>query len=143
MSLEMPCFRVLNKTSTSLHGEKPRTVATVAICSPPTAFTNAVAGGRPRDAPGGAPVGTQCADSHQPERTAWRGGSVESHVTLGGRQVGLPRLRVRDGDGEVPLASFQVGGGDRPVGGTHARRSPRACRRGNMHGRWAARCRRR
>ena len=30
---------------------------------------------------------------HQSERTAWRGGSVESHVTLGGRQVGLPRLR--------------------------------------------------
>ena len=44
---------------------------------------------------------------HQPERTAWRGGSVESHVTLGGRQVGLPRLRVRDAEGEVPLASFQ------------------------------------
>ena len=44
---------------------------------------------------------------HQPERTAWRGGSVASHVTLGGRQVGLPRLRVRDGAGEAPLASFQ------------------------------------
>ena len=44
---------------------------------------------------------------HQRERNAWRGGSVESHVTLGGRQVGLPRLRVRDADGEVPLASFQ------------------------------------
>ena len=44
---------------------------------------------------------------HQSERTAWRGGSVESHVTLGGRQVGLPRLRVRNADGEVPLASFQ------------------------------------
>ena len=44
---------------------------------------------------------------HQPERAAWRGGSVESHVTLGGRQVGLPRLRVRNADGEVPLASFQ------------------------------------
>ncbi len=44
---------------------------------------------------------------HQSERTAWRGGSVESHVTLGGRQVGLPRLRVRDAGGEVPLASFQ------------------------------------
>ena len=43
----------------------------------------------------------------QPERTAWRGGSVESHVTLGGRRVKVSRLRVRDGDGEVPLASFQ------------------------------------
>ena len=44
---------------------------------------------------------------HQPEREAWRGGSVESHVTLGGRQVGLPRLRVRNAEGEVPLASFE------------------------------------
>ena len=34
-------------------------------------------------------------------------GALESHVTLAGRQVGLPRLRVRDGDGEVRLASFQ------------------------------------
>ena len=47
-------------------------------------------------------------DVIKPERTAWRGGSVESHVTLGGRQVGLPRLRMRDAaKGEVPLASFQ------------------------------------
>ena len=44
---------------------------------------------------------------HQAERTAWRGGSVASHVTLGGRQVSVPRLRVRNADGEVPLASFQ------------------------------------
>ena len=41
------------------------------------------------------------------ERPAWRGGSVDSQVTLGGRQVDLPRLRVRSTDGEVPLASFQ------------------------------------
>ena len=32
---------------------------------------------------------------HQVERPAWRGGSVDSQVTLGGRQVELPRLRVR------------------------------------------------
>lgn len=44
---------------------------------------------------------------HQAARTAWRGGSVASHVTLGGRQVSVPRLRVRNADGEVPLASFQ------------------------------------
>ena len=44
---------------------------------------------------------------HQVERPAWRGGSVDSQVTLGGRQVELPRLRVRSADGEVPLASFQ------------------------------------
>ena len=44
---------------------------------------------------------------HQVERPAWRGGSVDSQVTLGGRQVELPRLRVRSADGEVPVASFQ------------------------------------
>ena len=44
---------------------------------------------------------------HQVERPAWRGGSVDSQVTLGGRQVEVPRLRVRSADGEVPLASFQ------------------------------------
>ena len=44
---------------------------------------------------------------HQVERPAWRDGSVDSQVTLGGRQVEVPRLRVRSADGEVPLASFQ------------------------------------
>ena len=44
---------------------------------------------------------------HQVERSAWRRGSVYSHVTLGGRQVELPQLRVRSADGEVPVASFQ------------------------------------
>ena len=44
---------------------------------------------------------------HQVERPAWRGGSVDSQVTLGGRQIELPRLRVRSAAGEVPLASFQ------------------------------------
>ena len=44
---------------------------------------------------------------HQVERPAWRGGSVDSQVTFGGRQIELPRLRVRSADGEVPLASFQ------------------------------------
>ena len=44
---------------------------------------------------------------HQVERLAWRGGSVDSQVTLGGRQIELPRFRVRSADGEVPLASFQ------------------------------------
>lgn len=43
---------------------------------------------------------------HQAARTAWRGGSVESHVTHGGRQVLVPRLRVRNADGDMPLASF-------------------------------------
>ena len=44
---------------------------------------------------------------HRVERSAWRGGSVESPVTLGGRQVEVPRLRVRSAGGEVPLVSFQ------------------------------------
>ena len=44
---------------------------------------------------------------HQVERPAWRGGSVASQVTLGGRQVAVPRLRVRSADGEEPLPSFQ------------------------------------
>ena len=44
---------------------------------------------------------------HQAERPAWRGGSVASQVTLGGRQVAVPRLRVRPADGEAPLPSFQ------------------------------------
>ena len=49
---------------------------------------------------------------HQVERTVWRGGSVDSQVALGGRQVELPRLRVRSADGEVPLVSFQWAAGD-------------------------------
>ena len=44
---------------------------------------------------------------HQVERPAWRGGSVASQVTLGGRQVAVPRLRVRSADGEVTLPSFE------------------------------------
>ena len=42
----------------------------------------------------------------QVERSAWRGGSADSRVTLGGRQVEVPRLRVRSAGGEVPLVSF-------------------------------------
>ncbi len=44
---------------------------------------------------------------HQVERTAWRGGSADSRVVLGGRQVEVPRLRVRSAAGEVPLVSFE------------------------------------
>ena len=43
---------------------------------------------------------------HDAERHALRGGSTPSRVTLGGRQIGLSRLRVRSTSGEVPLASF-------------------------------------
>ena len=79
---------------------------------------------------------------HQVERPAWRGGSVESPVTLGGRQVEVPRLRVRSADGEVPLVSFQWGSGHRPAGRAHAGRGPSGCRRAGTRARWT-RCLRR
>lgn len=44
---------------------------------------------------------------HHRERRAWRGGTSASRVTLGGRQIELPRLRVRSDEGELSLASFQ------------------------------------
>ena len=44
---------------------------------------------------------------HQGVRRVWRAGSTSSRVTLGGRQVELPRLRVRSAEGEAALASFQ------------------------------------
>ena len=36
---------------------------------------------------------------HQVERPAWRGGSVDSRVTLGGRQVEVPRAAREAGTG--------------------------------------------
>ena len=53
------------------------------------------------------PVRPEGVPSANPERPAWRGGSVASQVTLGGRQVAVPRLRVRSDDGEEPLPSFR------------------------------------
>ena len=44
---------------------------------------------------------------HQVERPACRGGSVASQVMLGGREVAVPRLRVRSTDGELSLPSFR------------------------------------
>lgn len=45
---------------------------------------------------------------HDPDRTAYRHGSDDGAVTLGGRRVDVTRPRVRraDGDGEVPLATY-------------------------------------
>lgn len=43
----------------------------------------------------------------QAERPAWRGGSVASYLTLGGRQVGVSRLCVRRATGEADLPRFQ------------------------------------
>ena len=44
---------------------------------------------------------------HQWDRQSWRGGNTRSRITFGGRQVEMPRLRVRNPQGEVALASFQ------------------------------------
>ena len=76
---------------------------------------------------------------HQVERPAWRGGSVASQVTLGGRQVAVPRLRVRSDDGEEPLPSPD--GRRPPTRWTSIRwpRSPPGCRRGGMRVRWTRR----
>jgi len=50
-----------------------------------------------------------CGPKHVPNRTrrAVRGGSTRSEVTLGGRRISVPRLRVRSVDGqELALPSF-------------------------------------
>lgn len=44
---------------------------------------------------------------HLGERRAWRGGSASSRVSLGGRQIEVPRLRMRTAEGELAVASFQ------------------------------------
>ena len=54
-------------------------------------------------------------DKHVGERRAWRGGSARSRVTLGGRQVEMPRLRVRTAEGELGLASFQWAAATEPM----------------------------
>lgn len=44
---------------------------------------------------------------HDTNRRAYRAGSAPSRVTLGGREIEIPRLRARSADGELSLASFQ------------------------------------
>jgi putative transposase len=46
---------------------------------------------------------------HDPDRVAYRHGSDEGEVTLGGRRVGVerPRMRTKDGESEVPLATYE------------------------------------
>src|SRR5438093_6401737 len=52
-----------------------------------------------------------------PERRAYRGGSVRGEVTLGGRRILVPRLRARSVDGhELELPSFAYAAQDRPPG---------------------------
>jgi len=54
-----------------------------------------------------------------PDRRAYRGGSVRGEVTLGGRRILVPRLRARSVDGhEVELPSFAYAARRDPLGVT-------------------------
>jgi putative transposase len=46
---------------------------------------------------------------HDPDRVAYRHGSDDGEVTLGGRRVGVerPRMRTKDSESEVPLATYE------------------------------------
>ena len=46
---------------------------------------------------------------HNPDRTAYRHGTDEGAVTLGGRRVEVerPRMRTKDGDQEVPVRTYE------------------------------------
>jgi putative transposase len=46
---------------------------------------------------------------HDPTRVAYRHGGDEGEVTLGSRRVGVrrPRVRAKDGSGEVPVATYE------------------------------------
>lgn len=52
---------------------------------------------------------------HDLGRRAYRAGSVPSRVTLGGRQIELPRLRARGAGGEPALSSFLWAAGRDPL----------------------------
>ena len=59
-----------------------------------------------------------CGPKHvpNPERRAMRGGSTRGEVTLGGRRILVPRLRVRSVDGhELALPSFAYAAGRDPL----------------------------
>lgn len=46
---------------------------------------------------------------HDPERVAYRHGGDEGEITLGSRRVGVrrPRMRAKDGSGEVPVETYE------------------------------------
>ena len=46
---------------------------------------------------------------HDPDRTAYRHGSDDGTVTLGGRRVEIerPRMRTKDGESEVPCRTYE------------------------------------
>jgi transposase-like protein len=56
------------------------------------------------------------AGRHDPERLALRAGSTESAIVLGGRRIGMRRLRVRSMEqGEVRLPSFEAAAHEDPL----------------------------
>jgi len=73
---------------------------------------------------------------HDPDRTAFRHGTDEGTVTLGGRRVKVtkPRVRAKDGSGELPLSSYAHFADRDPLAGVVLERmlagvSPRRYRR--------------
>ncbi len=54
---------------------------------------------------------------HDPDRSAYRHGSEQGSVTLGGRRVPVtkPRVRATDGGGELPLSSYRHFAGRDPL----------------------------
>ena len=46
---------------------------------------------------------------HDPDRVAYRHGSDDGEVTLGGRRVGVerPRMRTKEGESELPLRTYE------------------------------------
>ncbi|MGH2896038.1 MAG: transposase, partial [Solirubrobacteraceae bacterium] len=46
---------------------------------------------------------------HDPDRVAYRHGTDEGEVTLGGRRVGVerPRMRTKDGEQELPVRTYE------------------------------------
>jgi transposase-like protein len=56
------------------------------------------------------------AGRHDPERQALRAGSAESSIVLGGRRIGMRRLRVRAREqGELRLPSFEAAAHEDPL----------------------------
>ena len=80
-------------------------------------FSASRRGSRSCDDGGGPPVWPERAP---PRADAWRGGSADSQVVLGGRQGEVPRFAERRGRGAA--GELRMGGGDRPAGRAHAGR---------------------
>ena len=65
-----------------------------------------------------------------PELRAGRAGTTKSELTLGGRRISIPRLRVRSKEGvEMELPSFAFAASRDPLDRHTLHESPRDCRR--------------